>query len=67
MERTLRRRLRNLVLMFGVLACVGTEAPKAWGQAVNVDAAKKDGKVVIYGTIVPQIMNLIQKGFEEKI
>jgi hypothetical protein len=55
MDRTLRRRLRNLALMFGVFACVGTEGPKAWGQSVNVDAAKKDGKVVIYGTIVPQI------------
>jgi ABC-type Fe3+ transport system substrate-binding protein len=33
-------------------------------QSVNVDAAKKEGKVVIYGTIVPQVMALIQKGFE---
>jgi iron(III) transport system substrate-binding protein len=33
-------------------------------QGVNVDAAKKEGKVVIYGTIVPQVMTLIQKGFE---
>jgi iron(III) transport system substrate-binding protein len=35
-----------------------------WAQSVNVDAAKKEGKVVIYGTIVPQVMTLIQKGFE---
>jgi iron(III) transport system substrate-binding protein len=35
-------------------------------QSVNVDAAKKEGKVVIYGTIVPQVMTLIQKGFEAK-
>ena len=33
-------------------------------QSANVEAAKKEGKVVIYGTIVPQVMALIQKGFE---
>ena len=38
-------------------------APLA-AQSVNIDAAKKEGKVVIYGTIVPQVMTLIQKGFE---
>ena len=41
-------------------------APIAWGQPVNLDAAKKEGKVVIYGTIVPQVMTLIEKGFEGK-
>ena len=66
MDRTSRRRLRDLALIFGVLACLGTQGGEAWSQTVNVDAAKKDGRVVIYGTIVPQIMNLIQKGFEEK-
>ena len=35
-------------------------------QVVNLDAAKKEGKVVVYGTIVPQVMTLIQKGFETK-
>ena len=33
-------------------------------QPVNIDAAKKEGKLMIYGTIVPQVMTLIQKGFE---
>jgi iron(III) transport system substrate-binding protein len=33
-------------------------------QPVNIDAAKKEGKLVIYGTIVPKVMALIQKGFE---
>jgi iron(III) transport system substrate-binding protein len=37
-----------------------------WAQQLNVEAAKKEGKVVIYGTVVPQVMNLIQKGFEIK-
>jgi iron(III) transport system substrate-binding protein len=35
-------------------------------QPVDIDAAKKEGKVVIYGTIVPQVMTLIEKGFEAK-
>jgi iron(III) transport system substrate-binding protein len=39
-------------------------AASVWAQPVNIDAAKKEGKVVIYGTIVPQVMTLIQKGFE---
>lgn len=38
----------------------------ALAQTANVEAAKKEGKVVVYGTIVPQIMSVIQKGFEEK-
>src|SRR5512145_3257480 len=33
-------------------------------QPVNIDAAKKEGKLMIYGTIVPQVMTQIQKGFE---
>jgi len=35
-------------------------------QGVNLDAAKKEGKVVIYGTVVPKVMALIEKGFEAK-
>jgi iron(III) transport system substrate-binding protein len=35
-------------------------------QSANVEAAKKEGKLFIYGTIIPPIMNVIQKGFEEK-
>jgi iron(III) transport system substrate-binding protein len=37
---------------------------RLWAQPVNVEAAKKEGKLVIYGTIVPKVMALIQKGFE---
>ena len=35
-------------------------------QGVNVEAAKKEGKAVIYGTVVPQVMSQIEKGFEAK-
>jgi iron(III) transport system substrate-binding protein len=35
-------------------------------QSTGVEAAKKEGKAVIYGTVVPQVMSQIQKGFEAK-
>ena len=35
-------------------------------QSADIEAAKKEGKVVIYGTIVPQVMGLIEKGFQAK-
>ncbi|HEX2930827.1 MAG TPA: hypothetical protein VHV54_13980, partial [Candidatus Binatia bacterium] len=38
----------------------------AFAQAVNVDAAKKEGKVVVYGSVVPQAMEDFHKGFESK-
>ena len=49
--------------LLGVLAILFLAAPLR-AQPVNVEAAKKEGKVTIYGTIVPQVMKLIQKGFE---
>jgi iron(III) transport system substrate-binding protein len=55
------RAVRFSVVAFAAWLLLG--AP-LWAQPVNVDAAKKEGKVVIYGTIVPQVMTLIQKGFE---
>ncbi|HEX9264193.1 MAG TPA: extracellular solute-binding protein [Candidatus Binatia bacterium] len=35
-------------------------------QNINVEAAKNEGKAVIYGTVVPQIMSQIEKGFAAK-
>ena len=35
-------------------------------QQVSLEAAKKEGKVLVYGTIVPQVMKLIEAGFEAK-
>jgi iron(III) transport system substrate-binding protein len=37
-----------------------------YAQAVNVDAAKKEGKVVVYGSVPPQAMAGLNKGFEKK-
>src|SRR6266850_5982700 len=41
-------------------------AAVTYAQAVNIDAAKKDGKVVLYGTVVPQAMESIFNSFEKK-
>src|SRR5438445_5476020 len=38
----------------------------AYSQAVNINAAKRDGKVVLYGTVVPQAMESIFNSFEKK-
>jgi iron(III) transport system substrate-binding protein len=48
------------------LTVIFTICEIAAAQPVNVEAAKKEGKVVIYGTVVPKVMALIQKGFESK-
>lgn len=53
-----RRVILSIVL---ILSWSSAEA-----QQVNVEAAKKDGKVVVYGSVVPQAMDGLNKGFEKK-
>lgn len=48
-----------LLLLVALLAQVSA-------QSVSLEAAKKEGKVFVYGTIVPQVMKLIEAGFEAK-
>jgi len=38
----------------------------ARAQSVNVEAAKKEGTVIVYGSVVPQAMEGLNKGFEKK-
>jgi len=57
-------RLRALLFIVTAFACWLLLSAAVSAQPVNVDAAKKEGKLVIYGTIVPKVMALIQKGFE---
>jgi iron(III) transport system substrate-binding protein len=57
--------VRQLTIVALVAAAFAAGSPAA-GQNLDVDAAKKEGKVVIYGTIVPQVMNVIEKGFQAK-
>lgn len=43
-----------------------TVTSQALAQQVSLEAAKKEGKVFVYGTIIPQVMSQIEKGFEAK-
>ena len=50
-----------------VLAVLLIAAPvNLSAQGVSLEAAKKEGKVYVYGTIIPQVMKLIEAGFEAK-
>jgi iron(III) transport system substrate-binding protein len=61
-------RRKNTWLAFIVLvsAAAVSRHSDAWAQAVNVDAAKKEGKVVVYGAQVPQAMKPLHAAFEKK-
>src|SRR5918994_2872476 len=54
-----------LVTVLSLTVTVAATSP-AVAQQVSHDAAKKEGKVSVYGTIVPQVMKLIEAGFEAK-
>lgn len=54
--------LRSLVGFAG-LALVHFPV-KAGAQGVDIDAAKKEGKLVLYGTVPPRSMDVFNKGFE---
>lgn len=49
-----------LALAFAMMPVAAVRA-----QQSGVDAARKEGRVVVYGTIVPKVMSLIEKGFQE--
>jgi iron(III) transport system substrate-binding protein len=54
----------RFTLMF--LVSILLDAAIARAQAVDVAAAKKEGRVVVYGTVVPQAMEELHKNFEKK-
>lgn len=53
------------LLIFVLLGVLGAPA-YLFAQAVNVDAAKKEGRVVVYGSVPPQAMADFHRGFESK-
>lgn len=57
--------IKGLILSLLVIS-LSVSATKALGQAVDVAAAKKEGKVIVYGSVVPQAMEELHKGFEKK-
>jgi iron(III) transport system substrate-binding protein len=54
------RRLRLACFVAFSLGCAG-----AWAQSPDIEAAKKEGSVIVYGTVVPQSMQ-INAAFEKK-
>ena len=56
---------RVLVALF-VLVLLLSFQRSAPSQTLNVEAAKKEGKLVAYGTIVPKVMEPVHRGFEKK-
>ena len=51
----------------GMLALwLAVPAVSALAQTVNVEAAKQEGKVIVYGAQVPQAMKPLHAGFEKK-
>ncbi|MBM4260313.1 MAG: extracellular solute-binding protein [Deltaproteobacteria bacterium] len=60
-----RLRVGWIVLALAVAMLIAPAAP-LFAQAVNIDAAKKEGKVIVYGSVVPQAMDDLHKGFKAK-
>jgi iron(III) transport system substrate-binding protein len=61
---------RNIKRWLGVFALIAgggaVFAENLFAQAGNVDAAKKEGKVVVYGSVVPQAMEGLHQAFKKK-
>lgn len=61
------RRMNRCVTVLAVLVGAGLAMQtRVLAQAVNVDAAKKEGKVIVYGAQVPQAMKPLHAAFEKK-
>ena len=58
-------RNRNFLILAASLGLISS-AGRAIAQTVNVEAAKKEASVSVYGTATPQAMEVIMKGFEKK-
>ena len=52
----------GLVVVLGLAAI----SVRAQGQAIDVGAAKREGKVVVYGSVVPQAMEELHRRFEQR-
>jgi iron(III) transport system substrate-binding protein len=56
---------KNLFLCAALVWFIGWSMPLQ-AQTVDVDAAKKEGKVVVYAAVPPQTMKVINEPFEKK-
>ena len=63
----MERYAANLLQLFSVLAAmIGLSAGTVLAQMGDVEAAKKEEKVVVYGSVVPQAMKGLHDEFEKK-
>ncbi len=61
------RKSNYWMTFLALVVLAGATTPNsALAQAVNVEAAKKDGKVIVYGAQVPQAMKPLHAAFEKK-
>jgi iron(III) transport system substrate-binding protein len=67
LEDIVNKVISRLVIVAEVLAVTAVMfAGQALGQSPNVDAGKKEGKVVVYGSVVPQAMDGLHQAFKKK-
>jgi ABC-type Fe3+ transport system substrate-binding protein len=56
---------RDFFVLAFLMFTIGWSTP-LFAQAVDIDAAKKEGKVVVYAAVPPQTMKVINDPFEKK-
>jgi len=67
LEDIVNKVISRLVIIAEVLAVTAVMfAGQALAQSANVDAGKKEGKVVVYGSVVPQAMDGLHQAFKKK-
>ena len=57
---------QRAIVKLAIALWLVTGGSQALAQQTSLEAAKKEGKVVVYGTVVPKVMALIEKGFYDK-
>lgn len=63
----MNRNIKRWLVVFALIAGGGAlSAENLFAQAGNVDTAKKEGKVVVYGSVVPQAMEGLHQAFKKK-
>ena len=63
----MKRYIKQSLVVLGVVAAGAmTYSRVAFAQAGNVDAAKKEAKVVVYGSVPPQSMEGLHQAFKKK-
>jgi iron(III) transport system substrate-binding protein len=61
------RAINRWILNLGVFAIAGSVLTgEVFAQAINLEAAKQEGKVIVYGAQVPQAMKPLHAAFEKK-